>query len=119
MKIVIELFLHFIKVSSYRFTARRIKRKGLIIYLKTIQIARKSILGILVFAFVFQLMVLGLIGALITGSLLLPIEQETRLWILFGLFAFIFIVPAGIILTIMSEKAWFKASRAQELIDET
>jgi hypothetical protein len=96
---------------------REIKQKGVLLYLRTLSMVRKSLLfGLLVFC-VFQMMVLGFIGAVVSGIWLLPIEDQViRLWILFGVFASFFIIPFLVLLVLLSEKVWYKASGAEDLL---
>jgi hypothetical protein len=116
MKIVLDLLFYFAKASSYQLAARRMKRQGLVIYLKALQISRKSILVLLVFGFIFQVMVMGFIGLAVTGIFLLPEDLNTKLWILFGGFSFLFLVPAIFLCIALSEKTWFKAGRVEEML---
>lgn len=118
MKIALDFLLYFIKASSYQYAARRMKRKGLIIYLKVLQVSRKSLLAVFILAFIFQLMVLGFVGATIAGVLLLPEDLTTKIWILFGIFSVLFVVPALFLMIALSEKTWFKVGKVQDLLSE-
>lgn len=62
-------------------------------------------------------MVLGFVGAVVSGIWLLPVEDNTvRLWILFSTFSAFFLIPFIALLVLLSEKTWFKASGADELL---
>lgn len=94
---------------------KKIRRQGVLLYLKTLRTVRLGLLGAIALFAVFQLMVLGLIGAIVTGVLLAPLETETRLWILFGGFAALFVIPFVGLLVLFSERVWFKASGARDM----
>jgi hypothetical protein len=118
MKIILDILFYFVKASSYQYAVRRMKRRGLVIYLKALQVSRKSLLGLFIFGFIFQMMVLGFVGASVTGILLLPEDLTTKLWIMFGLFSITFIVPFIVIIISLSEKFWFRAGDVKKLISE-
>jgi len=93
------------------------RKKGVVIYLNALQTARKSITGaIFIFSFL-QMMVMGLLGIVVTGILLMPQEMEMKLWILFFICIALFLIPLFLLIYILSEKVWYRASRAHEMID--
>lgn len=93
------------------------KKKGLIVYLNVLQITRKSVTGaIFIFAFL-QLMVFGFLGLIVTSVFLLPQDLDIKLRILFYTCLGLFIIPFFLLIYILSEKVWYKASRAHEMID--
>lgn len=94
------------------------KRHGVIAYLKVLQASRRAIAGLLIAAFVMQLMILSFVGTLVTGVWLLELEAQTKLLILFGTFAGLFFVPAAILAFILSERVWYKASGAAKIVEE-
>ena len=98
---------------------QRLKTKGVLVYLRALQIARMSLAGALALFFVLQLMVVGFVGAIATGVWLIPQETETKLWILFGVFAFLFVIPFVGILFALSDRVWFEMSGARELVEKS
>lgn len=92
------------------------KKRTLVLYLKTLQITRRSLMAAILVFVILQMAVLGLMGALICGVLLLPQDFETKLWILFGLFSLLFTLPLVAFSFILSESTWFKYSGAKDLI---
>ncbi len=114
---MIKLISFFLKTISYQFAFEKAKRKSVLIYLKIVSAVRKSlILAILLFV-TLQLMVIGMIGAIVSGVWLLPIEDHAvRIWILFSFFATLFLIPFIILVIAFSEKTWLKISRATELM---
>jgi hypothetical protein len=118
--------MHFIKDLSflllrsfvYKQTGKILQKKAVLIYLKTLQTFRKTLAGSL-FLFVFlQLMLVGLVGALVVGVFLLPQELETKLWILLSVFLLFFILPFFTLLILFSEKIWFQASGAEKMVSD-
>ena len=112
-----KLFFFFLKTVSYRFAFQKAKKQGVLLYLKALQVARKSLLAAFILYFMLQLMVFGFIGAAVSGVWLLPLENsETRLWILLSFFLFLFLIPLIILIISFSEKMWLKASGADKLL---
>ena len=109
-------FLIFIfKQLFLKFAFDTAKKKAVVIYLKVLQAARKSLLfAFIIFSF-FQLMILGMIGSIATGVWLLPIDdQHIKLLILFVAFMLMFIIPIGLLSFFFSEKNWLKLSGAEK-----
>ncbi len=109
-------FLFFIlKQVFLKFAFDKAKKKAIIIYLKTLQAARKSLLfAFIIFSF-FQLMIVGFVGSIATGVWLLPIDdQHFRLLILFSAFLLMFLVPISFLMFFFSEKNWYKVSGAEK-----
>lgn len=93
------------------------KRHGVIAYLKLLQGSRYALIGLLVVGFVLQLMILSFIGVLVTGVWLLELETQTKLFVLFGVFASLFFIPAALLAYVLSERVWYKASGAEKVVD--
>jgi hypothetical protein len=112
-----KILLFAIKSISYNFALKKAKKKGLLIYLKTLQVVRKSMLFAFMLFLTLQLMMIGFVGAIASGVWLIPVEdQATRLWILFGVFSGFFIIPFLALIFIFSEKTWLKISGADDLL---
>jgi hypothetical protein len=111
--------LYFVARSLfYKQAAQRAKAQGVLIYLKTLQVARLSLLGVLVVFALVQLILLGFIGALITGVWLLPQDPQMKLEILFGVFFVLFLVPLALLIFAFSEKIWYNLSGAEEMVEK-
>ncbi len=115
---MLKIFSFLLKTIGYRFAFEQAKKKGLLLYLKTLQAIRKSLLFAVLLFLSLQLMLMGFIGSVVFGVWLLPLEdQNLKLWILFSFFALVFTVPFVILLIAFSEKTWLKISRADELLN--
>lgn len=105
------------RMFFFRVFANKIRRKGMLIYLKVLRIARKSIMALLAIYACLQLMLFGFVGAVASGIYLLPIEdQTTRLWILFAVSMGFFLIPAIGLMIILSERTWVKASGVEAML---
>lgn len=114
-----KTFSYFVGQMAYKFAFGQVKRKALLIYLKTLQAMRRSIiLAFLIFCFI-QLMVLGFLGTAVTAIWLLPQDTNTKLYILLGFFAFLFTIPFLALCFILSERMWFRFSGAEKLLKDT
>lgn len=113
-------FLTFLlKTISYNFALNKAKKKGLLIYLKTLQAVRKSLLFAFMLFMTLQLMMIGFVGLVASGVWLLPLEdQSQRLWILFTVFAAFFIIPLVALFVMFNEKNWLKLSGAENLLSQ-
>lgn len=119
MKPLLNLLFFFIQNFLIKKFFKEAKTKGLLVYLNALQLARKSLLAsFFIFTFL-QLMIWGFIGAVISGILLLPQDLETKIVILFGVCLGLFFIPLCILIYILSEKVWYKASGAEKIVEST
>lgn len=105
------------RMWSGKVAVTHFRRKGLIVYLRTLQAVRKSVIAAIAFFCVLQLMVIGLIGSFVTAVLLSNQDQISKLWLLLSGFLILFIVPLIGLIFALSERTWMKASGAQEYFD--
>ena len=114
-----KFILFLLKTISYNFAVNKAKKKGLLIYLKTLQAVRKSLLFAFMLFLTLQLMMLGFVGLVASGVWLLPLEdQSQRLWILFAVFAAFFTIPLIGLFVLFNEKNWLKISGAENLLTQ-
>lgn len=112
-----KFLLFVLKSLIYQTALLKLRRKGILFYLKALQAIRKSLVAFIFLFFALQMMVLGFAGALVSGIWLLPIEDnQTRLWLLFSASAAFFLIPLLLICVFLSEKNWYKASGAKEMM---
>lgn len=71
-----------------------------------------ALLG-LVFA---QLAVFALLGSIISGLFLIPIDPRTRLWILFGVLTTIWLLALVVVAYLLSERVWLRVSGAKKYL---
>lgn len=109
---------YFIGQMAYQYVFGKVKKKAVLIYLKTLQAMRRSIaVGLIVFC-ILQFMVFGFLGLVVTSIWLLPQDTDAKLFILLGFFAFIFFVPFIVLCYILSERVWFRISGAEKLLKD-
>lgn len=114
-----DVVYYLLKTVGLSILEKKIKRKGLLFYLKAVEGVRRSLIGLLLLSVLIQMMVIGLIGSIIGGVMLLPtIDPMYRNWILLGVFGALFFVPFIIFLIAFSERLWFKVSGAEKLLNE-
>lgn len=94
------------------------KKKGILMYLKLLQAVRTSIVGALIVVFALQIFVFAVVGVVLTSLFLVPIENETKAWILLGLCGTIVLFVGIVLSRIFSEKTWFKHSGVDQLISK-
>lgn len=102
-------------VEGHRLIAET-KKKGLLAYLKVLQMLRKSILAMLFVIFIIQIFIFSMIGFVLCGLYLAPFEVETKVWILFSLCAFVISVIGVVLSYLFSEKTWFNLSGVKDQI---
>lgn len=90
------------------------KRKGLIVYLRSLQVIRKSVLAAILFFCLIQLMLMGVIGTFVVTVLLTNQDSTAKLWILLAGFLVLFALPFVGLAVFFSERMWLKASGVQE-----
>lgn len=95
---------------------RRVLGEGqrllLLTYLRTLRAARRITLFGFFVLFALQLLVLAGMGTLVCGVLLFESDPHRQLQILFGACATLFVLPLIALVSLLSEKTWFKASGA-------
>lgn len=116
MSWIFEIASFLVRGFLYRQAVRQAEKKAILFLLKALQAARMSLAAALAVFFVIQLMIFGLIGAAVTGLWLMPWEQETKLWVLFGVSAGLFLIPLGLLLVFFSERVWYRLSGAESLV---
>lgn len=109
-QILFMLFSHWGKA----FATSHVKKKGLLLYLKMLQAVRRSLLAVIAFFCLLQLMVIGAIGTFVTAVFLGTGDTTTKLWILLAGFLLILVIPLVGIGLLFSERLWFKFSGAEE-----
>ncbi len=107
-----RLFLTLIKMLSGRFAAVHIKRRGMIVYLRTLQAVRRSLLALILFVCCLQLMVIGAVGTFVTVVLLS--NEDGKLWVLLAGFLILLVLPVAGLAILLSERLWFKFSGAEQ-----
>ena len=114
-----KLFVYYLGQLGFQFFAGGVKKRILIMYIKTLQVMRKSMLATVLILIVLQVIVLSFFGAVVIGVFLLPLENITsKLWLLFTLFMVFFTVPLVGLLVFFSEKTWLRLSGANTLLQE-
>lgn len=120
MSLIKEILIFALKTLSYQYVVKRTKRKVLIIYLKSLQVVRKSLIAAFAVFFSFQLMIFGFIGSVIMSIWLWPtLDYESKLWALFIFFLILFLLPLIILCIALSEKFWFHLSGVKKIIHQT
>lgn len=113
-----KIFSYFLSQMAYQYAVGHVKKKAILIYLKTLQAMRRSLM-VAVVAFCFlQVMIFGFLGSVVTAVWLLPQDIDTKLYILLGFFAFMFVIPFIAICFFLSERMWFRLSGAEKLLKE-
>jgi Zn-dependent protease with chaperone function len=113
-----KTFSYFLGQMAYQYAFGQVKKKAVLIYLKTLQAMRRSLIVTLIIFCFLQLMVLGFLGASVTAIWLLPQDTNTKLYILLSFFALLFFVPFTALCFFLSEKMWFRFSGAEKLLKE-
>ena len=105
--------------AAYQYLFTRVRKKAVLTYLKTLKVVRQSLLAAVLILMALQLMIIGFVGAIISGVLLNPnIDMQSKLWILFSLFLLIFFIPCLGLILFFSERTWLKISGAEKLLTE-
>lgn len=113
-----KIFSYFLSQMAAQYAIGQVKRKAILVYLKTLQAMRKSILlGLLIFCFI-QMMVIGFFGSVVTAIFLLPQDTDTKLYILLGFFGFLFMIPFVGLCIMLSEKMWYRFSGTEKLLEK-
>ena len=107
-----------VRLFVLRESARELRSKGVLYYLKTLRATRRGLIGFMCVILVLQTMMLSLLGALVAGVFLAVADSELRLWILLGVFSVMFLLPFIAIIALFSEKLWYRASGAEKMVEQ-
>ncbi|MBK9322849.1 MAG: hypothetical protein IPM97_07895 [Bdellovibrionaceae bacterium] len=113
-----NLLLLISKVFLFKKAAVEVKKRGFLLYLKALQVARKSLAGALLVYTMLQFLVIGFFGAVTAAIFLLPHDLETKLFLIFFICLGVFIVTLIGFLYAMSEKVWYKAAQVEEILEQ-
>jgi hypothetical protein len=96
----------------------RAKRRGVVAYLKALQGTRHFVIFAVLAFFVFHAILLAGFGALITGMMLLDLDQRMMLMILCGVFSALFFIPVIALMVGLNERLWYRVSGAEKMVEE-
>lgn len=99
-----------------KFAVNKVRQRAMLAYLKVLQATRRSLIAAVSLFFFLQIMVLGFIGSVVTAVWLWGPDLDSKLQILFIVFAACFLLPLLILFYIFSEGVWLKASGAAEIM---
>lgn len=116
MNFLKDFLFMFVRAFLYKKAARSMRKKGVLMYLRALQVLRASLAGSIALFFFLQLMLVGFVGAIVVGVFLIPQDLEVRLWILLGIFGVLFLLPLCILLYAFSEKVWYRMSGAEKMV---
>jgi CBS domain containing-hemolysin-like protein len=111
-----KILTFFIRQLAFKYLFNQLRQRAVLIYLKTLQVTRQSLLIAIALFIMLQLMVFGFIGTVITAVWLWPTSIENKLMSLLLIFAFLLVVPLFGLIFFFSERYWFKASGAAQMI---
>lgn len=97
---------------------KKTEAKGVLIYLKTVNGIRRTLMGVMTLFFVFQVVVLSFFSTLVFSLWLAPWELETKLWIGLGVSFCLFFIPFCFFTYMLQEKIWYKVSQAEQWLDK-
>ncbi len=111
-----KIFSFLLKFIEGRWVVNQAKKAGVLFYLRFLAVLRQSLMGLLFILVAFQIIMFSLVGLVVTGVYLAPIETEMKAWVLFGICCFTLIVAAVLLAYAFSEKTWLKYSGANDMI---
>lgn len=115
---LIELALRWWTHRQTLRTLKQFKSDGIKTYLKVLQGARFSAIGVVSLLVALQLMCFGLVVMAGVGIYLAPLETETKLWMGFGMGAALFALPLIVLCIFLSERLWYKISGAERMVEQ-
>lgn len=116
MSLILRLAVFFLEHYAKNRMVSEAKRRGALAYLRAVQGARVAVIAALLSFLFLQLMILSFVGLLVTGVLLWNHDFEAKIEVLFWIFTGMFSVPALILIALLSERFWFKASGAEKIV---
>jgi O-antigen ligase len=95
---------------------QKLRRQSALTLLKVAEGARLSISGLIFLFVALQVIGLSFVLSLVTAAFLLPVESDTRAWIIFGLGFSLFAVPTLGLSIALSGRLWLKSLLRQQWI---
>lgn len=113
-----RLFATLLQAAFQRWAFKKLERRALLFYLKSLQVVRKTAISVLLLIFVFQLFFFCFIGLVISGVLLAVEDPQLRLWIFFiGSASFFFIVSV-LLWYLLSDRFWYRLANINGSLDK-
>lgn len=116
MKFLVKLFWLLVGESVKKQFLKTVKKKGVLAYLRTLQVSRHLLIAMFLIFLFLQIMVMAFIGALVTGFLIWDQDFQFKMHVLFWIFTGAFILPAIALAVLLSERLWFKLSGAERMM---
>lgn len=95
---------------------RKVKKRLLKTYLRTLNTIRKSIRGLFLLMILSQVFIVGLALTIYSGVQLLPADTEIRLYVLLGLGVTFMLASLAVVLIMTSDALWFRMSGAERYL---
>jgi hypothetical protein len=118
----VKWVLRFLWMMWARQTGRRAlnkaKAKGVLVYLKTVSVTRKTVIVVLLATVAIHIFLMATVGLIVTSVLLFKPDSVSALEILFFGFAGtvgLFLLATGYLL---SQGLWYRFSGAQKLVQD-
>jgi len=96
---------------------RHARRRGTLVFLKTLEGVRLSLAGLIAVFIVLQFLSTGFFVMVGAGLWLLPIELDYKMWSLLGLGVMLFFVPLMALIYFLSGRFWYRASGAEKMVN--
>lgn len=109
----------YIQNAMLRSVSDKIRRRGLLAYLRAIQGARRGLLALVLLALLLQTMMLGLFGAAVLAVLLYVPDPADALFILMCVSGGFFVVPMLALLVGFSDRLWYRLSGAKKWVAQS
>lgn len=97
---------------------KRAKGRGLLLYLKTLNVSRQALVIVLLATVCLHLFLICFVGALVTGVLLFKADSQAALQILFGAFTAVTVLGLLSATYLLSQRLWYRLSGAKRLMDD-
>ncbi len=95
-----------------------LKAKSLVTYLHILNGARMSVMGMVTVLLILQMVSFGLALMIGAAVFLAPFELNLKLWIVFAVGGFLFVLPILGISLLLSQRLWYRLSGAEKMVSE-
>ena len=93
------------------------KAKGVLFYLKTLNVTRKTLFVVIAATLVLHVFVLALVGTVVTGTLLLIDDWRNAVWLLFIMFSIVSTAMVASTCFLFSQRLWYRMSGAKGMVE--
>jgi hypothetical protein len=119
MSLLLKLIQSILQTIFFNSAMKSLKKQKALLYLKSLQAARKGIIFAVIVFCLLQSIVLGLFGTMITLIFLYPEDDHLKILVMLGFLLVMFLFPLFVLIYLLSDRRWYKISGAEKILNDS